>query len=67
VPGIPVGTMSIGGAKNAGLYAAEMLAMNDPALAQRLVEYKANLATEVAAKDDRLSEMGFEAYLSQMN
>jgi 5-(carboxyamino)imidazole ribonucleotide mutase len=66
-PGIPVGTMSIGGAKNAGLYAAEMLAMNDPALAQRLVEYKANLASEVAAKDDRLDEIGFEAYLAQMN
>lgn len=41
--GIPVGTLAIGepGAKNAALLAASILALNDPALAQRLQEYRA--------------------------
>jgi len=41
--GIPVGTLAIGeaGAKNAGLLAAAVLALNDPALAKRLDAYRA--------------------------
>lgn len=40
--GIPVGTLAIGeaGAKNAALLAASILALNDPALAQRLEDYR---------------------------
>lgn len=49
--GIPVGTLAIGeaGAKNAGLFAAQMLGNNDPELRARLEEYRANLAEIVAA------------------
>ena len=54
--GIPVATMAIGkaGAKNAGLFAVQMLALADPALTDRLHAYKEGLAAEVEHKDQAL-------------
>jgi 5-(carboxyamino)imidazole ribonucleotide mutase len=51
--GIPVATMAIGraGAKNAGLFAVQMLALTDAAMTARLHEYRAKMAQEVEAKD----------------
>jgi phosphoribosylamine---glycine ligase len=48
-PGVPVATMSIGkpGATNAGVLAAQILALSDPQLAGRLEEYKRKLAYDV--------------------
>ena len=46
--GFPVGTMAIGGAANAGLYAAAILATSDPALADRLDAWRTALADSVA-------------------
>lgn len=48
--GIPVGTLAIGeaGAKNAGLLAAAVLALSDPALAKRLDEYRQKQTASVA-------------------
>jgi 5-(carboxyamino)imidazole ribonucleotide mutase len=48
--GIPVGTLAMGdaGAKNAGLLAARIIALSDPALAERLAAYAANLTASVA-------------------
>ncbi|MBI5523076.1 MAG: phosphoribosylamine--glycine ligase [Desulfarculus sp.] len=50
-PGIPVGTLAIGagGAKNAGLLAAQILALGDTALAARLVEQRQKMAQQVLA------------------
>lgn len=45
--GIAVGTMAINGSKNAGLYAASILAINDAALMEKLENYKQNLKSEV--------------------
>lgn len=52
--GIPVGTLAIGaaGATNAGLMAAAILALADPALAQRLAEYRARQTETVLNGDD---------------
>jgi 5-(carboxyamino)imidazole ribonucleotide mutase len=49
--GIPVATFAIGeaGAANAGLFAISLLAMNDPALAAKLAEYRESLKEAVAA------------------
>src|SRR3974390_2508443 len=47
--GVPVGTMAIGGATNAALYAARILALHDDALAARLTERAARMAREVEA------------------
>jgi 5-(carboxyamino)imidazole ribonucleotide mutase len=52
--GIPVATVSIGGAKNAGLLAVRMLAASDDVLAQKLSDYQADLVTQVEAKNEAL-------------
>lgn len=52
--GIPVATVSIGGAKNAGLLAARILSAADPALADRLADYAAGLERMVDAKNAAL-------------
>lgn len=61
--GIPVATVAIGGGKNAGILAAKMLAISDEGLREKLKSYSASMAQDVAAKDDRLQELGYEAFL----
>jgi phosphoribosylamine--glycine ligase len=57
-PGVPVATVSIGkpGATNAGVLAAQILALGDPALAGRLVQYKKKLADKVEQAAARLNQ-----------
>ena len=50
--GIPVATVAVGGARNAGLLAVRILAASDPALQQRLVEFQASLRDAAAAKGE---------------
>jgi 5-(carboxyamino)imidazole ribonucleotide mutase len=52
--GVPVATVSIGGARNAGLLAARILAVSDPALAVKLAEFATNLEIAVAEKNAAL-------------
>ena len=52
--GIPVATVSIGGAQNAGLLAVRMLATSDPRLTVALTEYATSLETLVAEKNAAL-------------
>lgn len=56
--GVPVATMAIGkaGAKNAGLFAVQILSTASPELMDRLVAYKARLAAEVADRDAVLQQ-----------
>ncbi|MBL8965574.1 MAG: 5-(carboxyamino)imidazole ribonucleotide mutase [Spirochaetaceae bacterium] len=63
-PGIPVATVAVDGARNAGLLAARILATSRPGLARRLEDYAAKLEAEVQAKAVRLEAEGPEAYLS---
>jgi 5-(carboxyamino)imidazole ribonucleotide mutase len=53
-PGVPVATVGIGAARNAGLLAIQILAGAEPALAQALVQFKARLAEESRAKNRTL-------------
>jgi len=64
--GIPVATVAIGGGLNAGLLAVRILAIADPALADRLAAYARELHDQVVAKDQRLQELGSAAYLEGM-
>ena len=64
--GIPVATVAIGNGANAGLLAAQILAIADPALAEALATYRAELHGQVRAKDQRLQELGSAAYLAGM-
>ncbi|AKK05076.1 phosphoribosylaminoimidazole carboxylase, PurE protein [Corynebacterium mustelae] len=52
--GVPVATVSIGGAKNAGLLAARILSAGDPELVTKMADYQENMRMEVEAKDDNL-------------
>jgi 5-(carboxyamino)imidazole ribonucleotide mutase len=52
--GIPVATVSIGGAKNAGILAARILGTQDAALEKKLVEYGKSLESLVAEKNEQL-------------
>ncbi|MCL5284135.1 MAG: 5-(carboxyamino)imidazole ribonucleotide mutase [Armatimonadetes bacterium] len=52
--GVPVATVAIGGAKNAGILAAQILAIEDEDLRERLREFKRKLAETVADKDSEL-------------
>lgn len=50
--GIPVATVAVDGAGNAGVLAVEVLALSDDALAEKLEDMKAKMAQEVAKKDE---------------
>ena len=52
--GVPVATVSIGGARNAGLLAVRILGSADPALRARVEDFQAQLAESVRAKDEAL-------------
>jgi 5-(carboxyamino)imidazole ribonucleotide mutase len=54
--GIPVATVSVGGARNAGLLAVRILAAGDPALTERLLRFQQALRDLVAEKDAALAE-----------
>ena len=53
-PGVPVATVGIGAAKNAGLLAVQILAVSDARLQKALVEFKHKLAEESRAKNQNL-------------
>ncbi|MDO4541270.1 MAG: 5-(carboxyamino)imidazole ribonucleotide mutase [Bacillota bacterium] len=65
-PGIPVATVAIGGAKNAGILAAQIVAVTDTALAERIKEYRITMAEAVKKKDEKLQSMTVDEYLQQM-
>ena len=52
--GVPVATVSIGGAKNAGLLAARIIGVSDPAMLEKMASYQAEMAAEVERKDEAL-------------
>lgn len=52
--GIPVACVAVDGADNAAILAAQMLALSDAALAGKLAQFKADMAGEVAAKDEKV-------------
>lgn len=64
--GIPVATVAINGGTNAGILAAKILAVGDEALLKRLKEYSENLKNDVVKKAEKLDELGYKEYLSQM-
>jgi 5-(carboxyamino)imidazole ribonucleotide mutase len=62
--GIPVATVAIGNATNAGLLAVQILAIHDPALLDRVQAYRQSLTDMVLDKQARLEEVGYSNYLS---
>lgn len=64
--GIPVATVAINGALNAGILAAKILAASDAKLLERIKNYSEGLKESVQAKADKLGKVGYEAYLKDM-
>jgi 5-(carboxyamino)imidazole ribonucleotide mutase len=54
--GVPVATMAVNGAKNAALFATEILALQDNELAKKLISYREQMAAEIEVKDKKIKE-----------
>jgi 5-(carboxyamino)imidazole ribonucleotide mutase len=63
-PGIPVATVAINGAKNAGILAAEIIATFDKTVEKNVRNYKEGLKTMVEDKSKRLEDIGHKKYLA---
>ncbi len=57
--GIPVATVGVNGADNAGILAVQMLAVSDSALAEKLDKFKADMAKAVEEKDKKSFKTNF--------
>jgi len=64
--GIPVATVAINGAKNAGILAASILSVNDEEITKKLRLYKENLKKTVLDKAEKLETVGYEVYLNEL-
>jgi 5-(carboxyamino)imidazole ribonucleotide mutase len=63
--GIPVATVAIGNAKNAGLLAVQILASHQPELLEQVQQYRQNLAQSVMEKQTKLDQLGYQQYLAK--
>lgn len=59
-PGIPVATVAINGAQNAGILAAQMLSIADDELNTRIIAFKENLKNKILKANEELSKISFE-------
>lgn len=63
--GIPVATVAIGNAKNAGLLAVRILATHQPELLTKVQQYQQSLSDMVMTKQAKLEQLGYTQYLQQ--
>lgn len=64
-PGIPVATVGINSAKNAGILAVSILGLDDPDLQKKLVAYKEKMSSEVTKKAEKLEAIKYKKYLDE--
>lgn len=64
--GIPVATVAIGNAKNAGLLAVQIIATFQPELLMKVQEYRSSLKDSVMEKQSKLEQVGYQDYLDNM-
>lgn len=64
--GIPVATVAIGNAQNAGLLAVQILGASSLPLQQKIEQYRQNLCQSVLDKQTQLDKLGYQSYLSEM-
>jgi 5-(carboxyamino)imidazole ribonucleotide mutase len=62
-PGIPVATVAINGAKNAGILACSILSISHPLLLKKMNQFKEKMREEVKLKNLKLEEVGLDKYL----
>lgn len=64
--GIPVATVAIDGAANAGILAARILATSDDVVLAKLKEYKGEMKDGVMAKKEKIENVGYKKYMEEM-
>ncbi len=64
-PGIPVATVAVNGAKNAGILAASILGTFDTTIQKKIADYKKSLEQEVSQKAQKLETVKFKKYLDE--
>ena len=64
--GIPVATVAINGAQNAGILAAKMLAVSDDEMLKKIEDYAASLKDSVMVKKEKIETVGYKQYLEEM-
>jgi 5-(carboxyamino)imidazole ribonucleotide mutase len=62
-PGVPVATVAINGARNAGILAAQIIATGDPVLAEKLAKFKDGMRKKVEELADEIEAKGYKAML----
>lgn len=60
--GVPVATVALNGAKNAGILAAQILGSSDEEIQKKIISYKKKLSNEVAKKYKKLDKIGYQNY-----
>ena len=65
-PGIPVATVGINGAKNAGLLAVQILSTSDKELAKKLSDFRVKQKDSVLEKTEKLKNLGVKKYLAYL-
>ena len=58
-PGIPVATVSLDGARNAGILAAQILATGDPVVLEKVKEFKASLEKKIISANEELKDVKY--------
>ena len=64
-PGIPVATVALDGARNAGILAAQMLGSHSPDILKKVQEFKESMADTVMSKIEKLDRLGYQKYLEE--
>ena len=65
--GVPVATVAINNAKNAGILAVQILGVKDDELREKIEKYKNEMSEEVEKKAQKLEELKYEQYLKKVN
>lgn len=64
--GVPVATVAVNGAKNAGILATQIIGSSDASVRAKITKYKNEMKEEVEAKVEKLDQLQYKAYLEQM-
>jgi 5-(carboxyamino)imidazole ribonucleotide mutase len=64
--GVPVATVAINGAKNAGILAAQIIGSSDKEIQEKVANFKVEMRQEVEGKIEKLDSLQYKAYLEQM-
>jgi 5-(carboxyamino)imidazole ribonucleotide mutase len=64
-PGVPVASVAINGAKNAGILAAQIIGASDKSVLDRVHSYKEDMKSMVLGKAEKLEDIGYANYLDQ--